>query len=60
MKDHTFVAKIEKMGMKDGVVSLQYNAALAGRIPPEVKAKVDAAQQAILAGNAQRRRAPEF
>jgi basic membrane lipoprotein Med (substrate-binding protein (PBP1-ABC) superfamily) len=50
VKDHTFVAKIEKMGMKDGVISLQYNAALAGRIPPEVKAKVDAAQQAILAG----------
>jgi basic membrane lipoprotein Med (substrate-binding protein (PBP1-ABC) superfamily) len=50
VKDHTFVARIEKMGMKDGVVSLQYNPALAGRIPPEVKAKVDAAQQAILAG----------
>jgi basic membrane lipoprotein Med (substrate-binding protein (PBP1-ABC) superfamily) len=50
VKDHTFVAKVEKMGMKDGVISLQYNAALANRIPPEVRAKVDAAQQAILAG----------
>ncbi|HSQ00752.1 MAG TPA: BMP family protein [Candidatus Dormibacteraeota bacterium] len=50
VKDHTFVARVEKMGMKDGVVSLQYNAALAGRIPPAVKAEVDAAQQAILAG----------
>lgn len=51
VKDHTFVAKIEKMGMKDGVVSLQYNAALAERIPPAVKARVDAAQQAILEGS---------
>ncbi|MBX3025426.1 BMP family protein [bacterium] len=50
VKDHTFVARIEKLGMRDGVISLQYNAALAERIPPEVKAKVDAAQQAILAG----------
>lgn len=50
VKDHTFVARVEKLGMKDGVISLQYNAALAARIPPEVRAKVDAAQQAILAG----------
>jgi basic membrane lipoprotein Med (substrate-binding protein (PBP1-ABC) superfamily) len=50
VKDHTFVAKIEKLGMRDGVISLQYNPALANRIPPEVKAKVDAAQQGILAG----------
>jgi basic membrane lipoprotein Med (substrate-binding protein (PBP1-ABC) superfamily) len=50
VKDHTFVARIEKMGMKDGVVSLQYNDKLVDRIPPDVKAKVDAAQQAILAG----------
>ena len=50
VKDHTFVARVEKMGMRDGVVSLQYNAALADRIPPDVKAKVDAAEKAILAG----------
>ena len=35
--------------MKDGVVSLRHNPALVGRIPPDVKARVDAAQQAILA-----------
>ena len=50
VKDGTFVAKVEKMGMRDGVVSLQYNPALASRIPPEVKAKVDAVQQSILDG----------
>lgn len=50
VKDHTFVAKVEKMGMRDGVVSLQYNATLADRIPPAARATVDAAQQAILAG----------
>ena len=50
VKDGTFVAKVEKMSMRDGVVSLQYNPALASRIPPEVKAKVDAVQQSILDG----------
>jgi basic membrane lipoprotein Med (substrate-binding protein (PBP1-ABC) superfamily) len=50
VKGHTFVAQVEKLGMKDGVVSLQYNAALADRIPPDVKARVDAAQQDILSG----------
>jgi basic membrane lipoprotein Med (substrate-binding protein (PBP1-ABC) superfamily) len=50
VKDGTFVAQVERMGMRDGVVSLQYNAALADRIPPEVKAKVDAVQQSILDG----------
>lgn len=50
VKDKTFVAKVEKLGMRDGVISLQYNDALAARIPPEVKARVDAAQQAILTG----------
>lgn len=51
VKDGTFVAQVEKMGMRDGVVSLQYNPALASRIPPEVKAKVDAVQQSILDGS---------
>jgi basic membrane lipoprotein Med (substrate-binding protein (PBP1-ABC) superfamily) len=53
VKDHTFVAKIERLGMQDGVISLQYNPALLSRIPADVKAKVDAAQQAILAGTLQ-------
>ena len=50
VKDHTFVAKIEQLGMRDGVVSLVYNPALVGRIPPDAKARVDAAQQEILSG----------
>ena len=45
MKDGTFVAQIEKLGMKDGVVSLVYNPALVARIPAEAKARVDAAQR---------------
>jgi basic membrane lipoprotein Med (substrate-binding protein (PBP1-ABC) superfamily) len=50
VKDGTFVAKIEKFGMRDGVVALVYNPALADEIPPEVKARVDAAQRDIIAG----------
>jgi len=49
----TFVARIERLTMRDGVISLQYNAALADRIPPDVRARVDAAQQAIVAGTLQ-------
>lgn len=50
VKNGTFVARIEKLGMKDGVVSLVYNPALIGRIPADAKARVDAAQRDILAG----------
>jgi basic membrane protein A and related proteins len=50
VKEKRFVAQIEKMGMKDGVISLEYNPKLADRIPAEVRAKVDAARQQILAG----------
>jgi len=50
VQDGTFVAKIEKLGMKDGVVSIVYNPALSDRIPADVKASLDAAQQAILSG----------
>ena len=50
VKDGTFVAQIEKLGMKDGVVSLVYNPALVDRIPAEAKARVDAAQRDILSG----------
>jgi basic membrane lipoprotein Med (substrate-binding protein (PBP1-ABC) superfamily) len=50
VKDGTFVARIEKLGMKDGVVALVYNPALPDRIPPDAKARVDAAQRDIIAG----------
>jgi basic membrane protein A and related proteins len=50
VKDGTFVAKIERLGMRDGVVSLVYNPSLTDRIPADGKARVDAAQQDIVAG----------
>ncbi len=50
VKNGTFVARIEKMGMKDGVVSLVYNPQLASRIPSDLRQKVDATQQQIIAG----------
>jgi basic membrane protein A len=53
VKEHTFVAKIETLTMRDGVISFVYNPALIDRIPAEVKAKVDAAHQSILAGTLQ-------
>jgi len=50
VKDGRFEAKIEKFGMRDGVVSLVYNPALTDHIPAEAKARVDAAQRDIIAG----------
>lgn len=46
----TFVAKVERFGMKDGVIALIYNPALADRIPAEAKARIDTARSAIEAG----------
>ncbi len=50
VKDHTFVAKVEKLGMRDGVVALVYNPALADRIPPDARARVDGAEREIRSG----------
>jgi basic membrane protein A len=48
--DGRFEARIERMGMKDGVVSLVYNPGLEAKIPPSVRARLDEAQAAIAAG----------
>ncbi|GIW40885.1 MAG: BMP family ABC transporter substrate-binding protein [Candidatus Binatia bacterium] len=45
-----FVGRVEKKGMKDGVVSLVYNPRLEHKIPPEVRARVEEARQRIVAG----------
>lgn len=50
VRDGTFVAQVEKLGMRDGVVSLEINPALADRIPEPVRARLEEARQAILAG----------
>jgi len=53
VKKKTFVAKIEKLGMKDGVVSFEVNPKLKERIPADVMAKVEAARAKIVAGELQ-------
>jgi basic membrane protein A len=50
VKEGHFEAKIERMGMKDGVVALALNPRLEPRIPAEVKARIDQARAAIIAG----------
>jgi basic membrane protein A and related proteins len=45
-----FEGKIERMGMKDGVVSLVLNPRLEPRIPTDVRAQIDQARAAIIAG----------
>jgi basic membrane lipoprotein Med (substrate-binding protein (PBP1-ABC) superfamily) len=45
-----FTGKIERLGMKDGVVSFVYNPRLEAKIPADAKAKIDEARAAIVAG----------
>lgn len=51
VQEGRFVAKIEKLGMKDGVVSFAYNPRLQHRIPPEAMAAIDVARQRIIDGS---------
>jgi basic membrane protein A and related proteins len=50
VKEHRFTGRIERMGMKDGVVSLIINPRLEAQIPAEVKQRVEKTRQAIIAG----------
>lgn len=51
VKTGRFVAKVEKLGMKDGVVSLAFNPRLQDRIPIEARAKIDDARKRIHEGS---------
>ncbi len=50
VKAGRFEGKIERLGMKDGVVSFVLNPRLEARVPADVKARIDQARAAILAG----------
>jgi basic membrane lipoprotein Med (substrate-binding protein (PBP1-ABC) superfamily) len=50
VQNRTFTGRILQLGMKEHVITLVYNPALRERIPPEVQARVAAAQQQIIAG----------
>lgn len=50
VKEGRFTGRIERMGMKDGVVSLVWNPRLEARIPAPIKARIEQARQAIIAG----------
>ena len=50
VKTRRFVAQVEKLGMKEGVVSLQINPKLAHRIPPDVLTRVEAVRRQIIDG----------
>ena len=50
VQDGQFTAQIERLGMKEGVVSLELNAALRDKVPEAALARVETARQQILAG----------
>lgn len=53
VKAGRFEGKIEKLGTKDGVVSLVLNPRLQERIPADLQARIEAARAAIVAGTLQ-------
>lgn len=53
VQEGKFVGRIERKGMKDGVVDLVLNPRLEPAIPPEVKKRLDEARAAIVAGRIQ-------
>ncbi len=50
VKEKTFHAELMRMGMKDGVVSLEINPKLQDKIPAHVLAKIEEVKTGILAG----------
>ena len=50
IQDGQFIAQIERLGMKEGVVRLELNPALGDKVPAAALARVEAARQQILAG----------
>jgi basic membrane lipoprotein Med (substrate-binding protein (PBP1-ABC) superfamily) len=50
VKEGRFVSGIKKLGMKDGVITLEVNPRLRERIPADVWQKIEAARQSIVAG----------
>lgn len=51
VKDRRFQGKVDRLGMKDGVVALVLNPQLESRIPADLKARVERARAAIIAGS---------
>jgi basic membrane protein A and related proteins len=50
VRDGRFVAGIEKLGMKDGVVRLEFNPRLDWRIPQGVRTRIETAREQIISG----------
>jgi basic membrane protein A len=50
VKEGRFAGRIERMGMKEGVVSLVFNPRLESQIPSAVKERIEQARQSIIAG----------
>jgi len=44
---------VERLGMQDGVIALEYNPRLEAQIPADVRARIDKARADIVAGRLQ-------
>lgn len=53
VKEGRFVGRVERKGMRDGVVALIYNPRLESKIPGPAKERVEATRKAILEGSLQ-------
>ena len=53
VKDGRFQGQVERLGMQDGVIALEYNPRLEAQIPADVRARIDKARADIVAGRLQ-------
>ncbi len=53
VKDGRFQGRVERLGMQDGIITLDYNPRLEAQIPAEVRARIDKARADIVAGRLQ-------
>ena len=50
VRDGRFTPKVESFGLESGVIRYEQNATLAGLVPPELHARLQAARDSIVAG----------
>ena len=51
VREGSFTPQVERLGMKEGIVALEFNPQLMKRVPPDVLARIDTTREQITAGS---------
>ena len=51
VQEGRFTPRVERLGMKEGIITLEFNPQLMERVPPDVLARIDTAREQIVAGS---------